>query len=169
MSRLRCAKTLLEMIVVISILTLVVGMSVTSLATLFRVHRQFRQDTDQASEMDRLATRLRMDVHEAVAVSLADGCLLTLADGRTIHYAYDVPRLTREVRDGSQTLHRDRFRLPRAASVTFERDESVTGTLIRVSIRPGDVLPRTLQLPRAATIEAAVGLHGSLRRNTREP
>jgi hypothetical protein len=163
-------------VVVISIMTLVMGLSVTSLATLFRIHRQFRQDNDQAAEMDRLAARLRIDAHEAVSAALTvesrspdrdppGGCVFTLADGRSIHYAYDMPRLTREVRNGSQTLHRDRFRLPKAASVTFERDGSVPGTLIRVSIRPGDVLPRTLQLPRSATIEAAVGLH----QNAREP
>jgi hypothetical protein len=142
---------------------------VTSLATLFRIHRQFRQDSDQAAEMDRLAARLRIDAHDAISATLDDGCVLKLADGRTIHYAYDMPRLTREVRDGSQTLHRDRFRLPKAASVTFERDESVPGTLIRFSICPGDVLPRTLQLPRAATIEAAVGFRSHLAESGRQP
>jgi type II secretory pathway pseudopilin PulG len=169
MSPSRPAKTLLEVVVVISILTLVMSLSVTSLATLFRIHRQFRQDNDQAAEMDRLATRLRLDAHEAVSATLDDDCVLTLVDGRTVHYAYDMPRLTRDVRTGSQTLHHDRFRLPKAASVTFERDKNVSGTLIRVSIRPGEVLPRTLQLPRAATIEAAVGLHNHLAQNAREP
>ena len=93
-------KSLIEMLVMISMLSIVLGLSATSLATLFRSAHTITRDTEQARSIDRLAMRLRTDAHEAVSASVAEDCNLTLADGRSIRYSFTAPRIVREVREG---------------------------------------------------------------------
>ena len=162
-------KSLLEAVVMISILSLVMGLSATSLTTLFRIRHQMSRDSEQATALSRLAARLRLDAHEAVSASLDDGCLFTLADGGTIHYAYTTPNIEREVRRDDAVLHRDRFVLPRSATAAFERVGDSAGALIRLTIRPVEVRTRRTEMPRVATIEASIGLNRALAQNRRQP
>ena len=164
----RTGKTLLEAVVIISIMSLVVGLSATSLATLFRLRHQLSRDAEQAAVLARLATRLRLDAHEAISAAVDDDCLLTLADGRTIQYTYTAPSIIREVKRDDSIVHRDRFLLPRSASADFVRPDD-DPRLVRVSIRPIEMRTRKTEMPRTATIEAVVGLNGALARNERQP
>jgi hypothetical protein len=165
----RSGKSLIEALVLISILSLVVALSATSLATLFRIRHQMSRDREQGASISRLATRLRLDAHEADRASLDDGCSFALSDGRTIRYAYAAPSVVREVRRDDTVLHRDRFLLPKSATAAFERDENLPAGLIRLTIRPIEVRTRRTEMPRTATIEAAVGLHQVLSKNRRQP
>jgi type II secretory pathway pseudopilin PulG len=168
-SRPRRGRSLLEAVVMISILSIVVGLSTTSLATLFRFRRQQQRDTEQAVALDRLAMRLRSDAHDATSASLDDGCTLALADGRTIRYAAQSQRIVREIRDEETTAHRDTFALPYNATVTFTREGQSPGGLIRLTIGQSESPRFTRDLPRTATIEAAIGLHPTLAQTAREP
>jgi len=161
----RSAKTLLELVVILSILTIVIGACVTSLSTLFRLRHQFQSDREQVASIARLGTLLRTDVHQAVSAFVDDGCSLTLPDGRTIHYEFSSPRITRRIERDGQTLHRDSFLLAKTASVTFERDGDSPTSLIRLAIRPAESNLPPREIPRSATIEAAVGLHAALAQN----
>jgi len=165
----RTAKTLLEVIVILSILTVVIGACVTSLSTLFRLRHQFQRDREQVASIARLGTLLRTDAHQAVSATVDNGCVLTLADGRTVHYEFSSPRIVRRVERDGQTLHRDSFLLAKTANVTFERDGDSPASLVRLTIRPieSNLPPR--EIPRSATIEAAVGLSAALAQNARQP
>ena len=169
MKRIRPGKSLLEAVVMISMLAIVVGMSATSLATLFRLRRQFSRDAEQAQALDRLASRLRSDAHEAVSASVETGLVLTLADGRTIEYSHVSPSLVRQVKRDGAVVHHDTFLLPRNASVAFGKDDQSDHPLIRLTIGPGEFRLPARELPRAATIEAIVGLSDGLVQIAREP
>src|SRR5437764_15424605 len=102
-------KTLLEAVVIISIMALIVGLSATSLATLFLLRNQMTRDSEQATALTRLGTRLRLDIHEASAAALDAGCLLTLPHGLTIHYTFAAPRVVRAVKRYAAVVHLYRF------------------------------------------------------------
>jgi len=165
----RRGKSLVELLVVISILSIVIGMSTTSLATLYRLHRRYARDTEQAITLDRLAARLRTDAHEAVIVAVDEDCTFGLADGRSIRYAFTAPRIIRQVKRDALVLHHDTFLMPRDAVVQFEKEGTPDRTLIRLSIRPGEFKMPARELPRSATIEAAAGLHRPMAQIARQP
>ena len=62
-------KSLLEVVVMISLMSIVLGLSATSLASLFRLRYTITRDTEHARSIDRLAMRLRQDAHEAISAS----------------------------------------------------------------------------------------------------
>ena len=170
MSRSRkSGKTLLEAVIIISMMGLVVGLAATSLATLFRLRQQMSRDSEQAAALARLSTRLRLDAHEAVAVAINDGCLLTLSDGRMVQYAFAAPRITREVKRDTTVVHRDRFLLPKSAAAEFSGDGNLPTAIVRLSIRPVEVKTRRTEMPRTKTIEAVVGLNRALAQTERQP
>jgi hypothetical protein len=158
----RCGKSLIEALIIISLMSVIMGLAATSLASLFRLRYVMVRDAEQAASLDRLAMRLRLDAHEAVLADVENGCLLRLADGRTIQYSFAAPRIVREVRRDDKVVHRDTFSLPRLTLTAFEQEEFGAGRLLRVAISPEPTkLPRR-ELPRTAVIEAAVGIHGAL-------
>ena len=173
----RSARTLIEVVVIISLLSIVMGLSVTGLGTLFRVRQQVQRDSDQAAAINRLATRFRSDAHEALSVGNAlrgvpgtdEGFNFTLPDGRTIHYTFVTPSIIRQVRRDTTVLHHDTYRLYREVNVTCEEVDSVPKRLIRLSIRPAESRLPPRDIPRTATIEAAVGLNSSLGQIARSP
>jgi type II secretory pathway component PulJ len=162
-------KSLIEMLVMISILSIVLGLSATSLATLFRLRYTITRDTELARSIERLSTRLRTDAHEAASVSLSENCNLTLRDGRTIRYSFAAPRIVREVRDGNKTIHHDSFSLPRHSKVAFASEPFGTSSLLRIVIAPDSTTLPPRELPRAASIEAAVGIHASPAKSEGQP
>jgi type II secretory pathway pseudopilin PulG len=165
----RSAKTLLEVVVILSIMTVVIGACATSLSTLFRLRHQFQRDREQIAAIARVGTLLRTDAHQAVSASVDNGCSLTLADGRTIRYEFSSPRIVRHVERDGQTLHRDSFLLSKTTNATFEREGDSPTSLIRLSIRPTESNLPPREIPRSATIEAAVGLSATLAQNVRQP
>jgi len=165
----RRGKTLLEMVVIISIMGLIIGMSATGLATLFRLRQQLTRDSEQARSLARLGTRLRLDAHEATAVAVDGGCLLMLPDGSAIQYSIDAPNIVREVKRDGTVVHRDRFLLARSAAAEFSRGGGSANGLIRLHIRPIEVRGRKSEMPRTMTIEAVVGLNRALAQAEQQP
>jgi hypothetical protein len=165
----RRAKSLLELIVILSIMSIILTLSATSLTTLFRLRAQLTRDIEQGMALDRLAARWRADAHEATSASLNAGCALTLADGRTVQYSFAAPRILREVRRDAAVLHRDRFLLPVSATAVFEKEGDEPQTLVRLMIRPIEVHTRRSEMPRSATLEAAVGLHRAFAHSGGQP
>jgi|1185.fasta_scaffold446217_1 hypothetical protein len=165
----RQGKSLIELLVIISILSIVTGMSATSLAALYRVHRRQARDVEQALAIDRLAARLRTDAHEAVSAAVDGDCTLGLPDERSIRYSFEATRIVRQVMRDEAVLHRDTFLMPRDAIVACEKEQVGSGTLIRLSIRPGELKLPARELPRSATIEAAIGLQPSMAQIARQP
>ena len=164
----RAGKTLLEVAIIVSIMSIVIGMCATSLATLFRLRFQISRDREQGAALARLATRLRSDAHDAISVTVNGACEFSLSDGRTVSYAIESAKVIREVRRDGDVVHRDRFLLPTTATAAFEKDSGAV-PLVRLSIRPGELRTRKTEMPRVATIEAAVGLHRAMAQNVRRP
>jgi Tfp pilus assembly protein FimT len=158
----RAGKSLVEALVIISLMSVIMGLAATSLASLFRLRYVITRDAEQAASLDRLSMRLRLDAHEANSVAVDNGCILNFADGRSIQYFIAAPRIVREVRRVDQVAHRDTFSLPRHTVVTFEEEAVATGQLVRILVKPEETKLPPRELPRAAVIEAAVGIHGSL-------
>ncbi len=165
----RTGKTLLEMVVIISIMGLVIGMSATGLATLFRLRQQLTRDSEQARSLARLGTRLRLDAHEAAGVAMDEGCLLTFPDGRTILYSINAPNIVRELKRDGAVVHRDRFLLARSAAAEFSVEGGSANGLVRLHIRPIEVRGRKSEMPRTTTIEAVIGLNRALAQVERQP
>jgi type II secretory pathway component PulJ len=159
--RQRLGKTLLEMVVIISIMSIVVGMSATSLAAVFRLRQQMSRDGEQAAALARLNLRLRQDAHEAKSMSIQEGCELQLADGRDIHYRFEAPNVFREVHQAGAVVHRDRFLMPRSSTAEFQANAEEP-RLLRLVIQPVELPGRKLEMPRRATIEAAVNTRPAL-------
>ena len=166
-------KSLIEVVVMISLLSIILGLSATSLASLFRLRYTITRDTEQARSIDRLAMRLRQDAHEAISASVADDCDLTFSEGKSIRYSFTTPRIVREVREekegAEKIVHRDSFSVPRRSLVTFHREPLESGTLVRVVIQPENTRLPPRELPRSARIEAAVGIHGTQAKSGRQP
>lgn len=156
MTRSRTGKTLIEMVVIVSLLAVVFAGSTTTLAALFRIDRQLRRDAEQSTSLSRLSARFRADVHEATNCRVQQTCVLTLPDSREIHYAAADREITREVRRDGKLEHRDGFRLPAPAGVSFTQLDQADGKLVRLTIRPSGQPATGSPTIQATTIDAAL-------------
>jgi type II secretory pathway pseudopilin PulG len=155
----RAAKTLLEVVIIVSIMSVALTLAATTLVTLFRVERQIQTSQMQRQTLTRLGSRLRSDAHAALSVKTDKGCELSLAGGRKIQYLVVAPDITRELRDGEEVLHRDAFVLPSRAQATFTMEGKSEAPLVCLAITPGELPGRAHQAAtRSATIVAAVNL-----------
>jgi len=155
----RAAKTLLEMAIIVSIMSVALTLAATTLVALFRVERQIRTSQMQRQTVSRLGSRLRSDAHAALSVRIDNGCELSLAGGRKIQYRVAAAEITRELRDGHEVLHRDAFVLPSRAEAAFTIEGKSDAPLICLAITPGELPSRAhVTASRPASIVAAVNL-----------
>lgn len=158
MKRRRAAFTLIEILVVLSVLSLV-WLSITCvLYTLYRADHRLRDGLQREQAIDRFAIRLRLDAHAASSANLlelAEGgseLVLSNVDERSIHYSVSEEGISRFVRQGDAVLHQDKFLTGRAASEWVLRS-SGNSTLIFLTLTLQD--ERT-QSTRVQRIKAAV-------------
>jgi hypothetical protein len=157
----RRGATLIEVLVMITVISVVMAGAATTLVALLHIERQARSDQTELQTLANLAARWRTDVHAAMAASVGDGCELTMADGRTIRYSFAVPRIAREVRRGETIVHRDSFVLPPQAQGEFTMAENHPGWLLRLSIAPTPVSASANAAEvRPAVLDAVINLHG---------
>jgi hypothetical protein len=159
MRRTRSGKSLIEMLILITIASAVMGTVATTLVALFKTDRQVRRDLAQQTTLGRLGSRFRTDVHLAKTCQVDAACDLSLADGRLIRYRLDGQRLSREVRRGDAIEHRDSFVLADTVEVRFEQPADYDGRLVRLSITAKESADKAfLTAVRPTTIDAAVGI-----------
>lgn len=159
MTRTRRGKSLIEMLIIISVFSIVLGLTATTLVALFKTDRQVRRDLDQLTSLARLASRLRTDAHAAASCRIDQACVLGLPDGRIVRYAAEGGKLKREVLRGEAVEHRDAFVLPDTALVKFEQPAEFGSRLVRLTIRAQDDADKAYLTPvRPTTIDAAIGL-----------
>lgn len=164
----RRAFSLLEMLLVISILGVVLALATTMLGTSFRLHTRTVDRADLQRSLDQLAVRLRTDAHSAVAAKMlgeeeeSPGVSLSLADGRTIVYSALANEIERRVEREGQVEHRDAFRLAGCeAELAVEKPAEASaaqGQTIVVTFRVTNPHPSASQAD-IAPLCAAVGLH----------
>ncbi len=159
MTRSRRGKSLIEMLIIISILSVVLSTTAATLIALFKTDRQIRRDTAHLTTLARLSSRFRTDAHAAQSCVVDQACALTRADGRVVRYAQEGHKLHRQVLRGEAVEHRDAFVLPDTAIVKFEQPPEHQSQLVRLTIRAKQDADKPFLTPvRPTTIEAAVGL-----------
>jgi len=155
----RSGKTLVEMLILISLTSLILGTVTTTLIALFKTDRQVRRDLEQQTTLARLSSRFRTDAHAAKSCQIGETCDLTWPDGRVVRYALAGQHLSREVHRNGAIEHRDAFVLADTAAVRFEQPAMQGGRLVRLSITAKEHSDKPyLTAVRPATIDAAVGL-----------
>ena len=155
----RRGKTLVEMLILITIIGTTTGIGATTLVGLFKTERQVRRDIQQQTTLARLASRFRTDVHSARSCQVQQSCDLSLNDGRIVRYAAAGSRLTREVLRADAVEHRDAFLLPDTALIRFEQPEATGGRLVRLTISAAESSDKAyLTSVRPTVIEAAIGI-----------
>jgi hypothetical protein len=153
-------KSLVEMLVVISLMSGALAICAMTLSALFRTEVRLRKDREQQLAASRLADLWRADSHAALSCAADKECVFTLPGGRTAKYAIAGPAISREVARGETIEHRDAFRLPADAAAAFAVTKIENRNLAVLRVQPaGDGRPRSAAV-RPVIIEAVVNLHG---------
>jgi type II secretory pathway component PulJ len=140
---LRRGKSLIELVVVMTVVATVLLLVGRVLVGLFRVEDRATQALLVGHTLDRLASRLRADVRGATTAEIDaadDGgtrVRLALPSGESIAYVVEDDGVSRTVGRGEATVARDTFRLPGRA-VRFEIVERGDTRLLRLTVLPGD-------------------------------
>jgi type II secretory pathway pseudopilin PulG len=174
--------TLIEVVVLMSIVALLMTLGGGMLRRLLAADRQMVRALETARQVDRLSSRLRGDVQlgtlaEGDIQNLPSRLILRMADGRRIDYTVTDHRLIREVFEGENRQVRDSFAFPAKTGLEFgvpsaAETDSGTGAgretqagsrRVRLTLsfsreRAGQPeLPRAAPPPRELTIEATLG------------
>jgi hypothetical protein len=158
----RRGKTLIEVMVLITLTTVVMASSATTLIALFRVERQLAQDGETRQGLSRLASRVRADAHAAIGCQAGDECTLTLPGGEALRYAVRDGRLWRERLVGDEVQHRDSFPLAAGSTARFEVEPLGKKQALRLSIAPArQEQPAIKPQPQPTVITAVIDLHGT--------
>jgi hypothetical protein len=154
--------TLIEIVIVLSLASLVLMMAATTLVAVLRIGKQVNDDLAQDVSITRLASQWREDVHAAINSEMAADCILTMPDQGRIRYRFASPAVTREVFRGDSLIHRDAFVLPSRASVSFGQASEHQGRLHRLEISRANLPGKAFAVPvRPIVFEAAIRLHGA--------
>lgn len=117
--------TLVEVVVLMSIVALLMTLGGGLLRRLLGADRQIARSLETARQIDRLSSRLRRDVQlgdldERDIQLLSSRLVLRMADGQTIDYTVSGNRLTREVFTGETRQVRDSYVFPMGTGLKFE-------------------------------------------------
>lgn len=153
----RSGFTLIEILVVLTLTSVVLGLIGTTLHRAMRTHHEAQRFCEDEGAAWRLSHQVRRDFRTAESVTIGelDGALtisLTAADGRTVAYHFLPRSVERTELGGSDNLtRRDRFPLSAATAWRFERDgprivlEAEGGSAKRPAFRLACHVPRTPQ------------------------
>ena len=156
----RRGSTLVEMMVVVTLMGLVLTISSALITGLFRMQRLLQADREQEQRLQRIDIRLRDDAHAARALNLPQTTVCELSQGKqTIRYEILPEEIRRERQLSGKIVHRDSFLLPPHCRADFSRVASSRQTLVKLTIVPGTQLRTPYAVPvRPAAIEAAINL-----------
>ncbi len=160
--------SLIEMMIVVSMLAFVLLLCTTTLHALFRLNRAERAGLVEASALDRLARRLREDAHAATEARVerppgkGKRLILTQSDRKTTTYEAAAARdgsVEIDRRSGANGLEaRETFTLKHVGAARFEVDAAVSksgrGGLARLVVTRREDLRAG---PATRVFEGAVG------------
>jgi len=117
--------TLIEVMVLMTSVAVMLGMSVVVLQLTLRLETDARGRFDRSTLLNRLAERFRADVHGARGVDVdpkqPEALRVESASGRSIEYrtkgAGEVARVESE---GDKVVHRETFRVPQTGAIRLE-------------------------------------------------
>lgn len=160
----RSGVSLIEVLVVITILTLMITLTGTTFHLLLRTEKLVSQSFVTERSISQLAVQFRNDVHlfESGAVvsdteAGASELVLGDANGAKIRYAASRAGLIRVQIDGERVVAREDYRLPECRVTLLSGPEADGSLLILVIERPGAMIVQKEHQPRplrALRIEA---------------
>lgn len=129
MTRRRRGFSLLELLVVMSLLGAAMMMITVSLHGLYRAEAGLRGDLDREHALEQFLTRWRWDAHTSTTVQSGNdaagpsGLTLSLADGRTVIYAATSQGMERIVSSNGEILQRETFLLAGRPTANWKVEE----------------------------------------------
>jgi hypothetical protein len=154
--------SLIEMLLVMTGLALLFGVSVGTIHMLLRLDRGNRARLGETATVSRLARQFRHDVHAATSAQRdGKGLVFRLLDGRNVEYVTEGGRLMRVEARAAETVGREVFRMPSRGSTTWDVREDGGRSWAIMVLEPAahakDIVP-----PRPVRIEALVGKEARL-------
>jgi hypothetical protein len=118
----RRAYSLIECIVLITTLSIVLGLAGTLVHSLMNFDRADRRRIAASEMVERLGRTLRSDAHRSIAPPeiAPRGMTLKLGDGQSVVYQIEKARMIRTLQQKDKPTHRDIFTMPPRVSVRFE-------------------------------------------------
>ena len=151
--------TLVEMLVVVTAASVLLGLVTVVLHTTFRAERKLRDQLALHRTIDRLARQFRADVHAAGSQRQADEgqrLILNLPGQQAAEYRITDTRIIRTLQQNAHVRHREAYALPTGVTAQWESitddERSVTAIVI---IRGSD--PKNKAAQRTIRIEATPG------------
>ena len=142
-ARLRRGYSLLELLLVVSIFSMVMVAVAFSLQVMYRMDRQLKEDFTYAQVVPRLSVQLRSDVHAARDVALLEvadeppGVSLAMAAaGEVIEYRSEAGRVVRIWRRDDVELGREVFSLGKTSTSQWQKIETPSAMLELEIVRP---------------------------------
>jgi prepilin-type N-terminal cleavage/methylation domain-containing protein len=159
--------TLVEMLVVATVLTFLLGLAAMVTHTLFRAQRSIRAEMLWRRSAARLSLKFREDAHAAAEAELAAAdnaagpprVTLVFSPDHQVQYRTraETPQIERIVIRGGAAVGRDTYRLPDGARATLELGEQNARPLLVLTVNSDDG-PQAVR--PALRFEALVGLSG---------
>ncbi|MDR3638653.1 MAG: type II secretion system protein [Isosphaeraceae bacterium] len=166
--RLRRGYSLIEMLIVISGIAILFGMSVGMIHMLLRLDRGNRARIGEKTTISRLAHALRRDAHAAVAARRVEaegheGVAFDLGKGHKVDYVDEGGRLVRHETAPGETPRREAYRLPSRGRPKLELREEAGQ---RWAILTLDRNPNAQEIApaRPVVVEAWIGKDAGLAR-----
>jgi hypothetical protein len=172
------AHTLVEMIVVISVWSVLLGGVAVLLSSLWRIEHASRDHTATLNSISRLADQFRSDAHAAKTATLpndqnesgAVDLTMNLASGGTIEYRAETGRVSREESLGGEVKSHESYVLTPDAKAQFETSKTGGAELVSLSIaRALNPDLNESSDKRTTRIDAAIGTSPSLVSMTPQP
>ena len=117
----RRGMTLVELMAGMAAVAAMLGICTALLGLAMRLESDGRAAFESSRELDRLAARLRLDVHAARSATIESRTLRLGGDGGSLEYRLDDPaEVARVALDGDRVVARDPYRIPQPAGVTAE-------------------------------------------------
>jgi type II secretory pathway pseudopilin PulG len=157
----RPAYTLVECLVMMTLIGTTLGAISTTLHGLYRIDGRLRAELDDERRFDQFLERWRDDAHAATGVTAPESLpparhvALTTAERRTIEYSIDDSQITRVVRTGGEIRHWDAFDLSGATRARWRLETDQARPVIWLEFSSGDDPRPSRPVKRAA---AVVGL-----------
>ena len=165
----RSGTTLVEMLIVISVASVMLGVSVCTIHVLLEAEHEASRSVRFNASVARLAQAFRGDIHASRLVELPvpDAgnpiVLIASADGGQIRYELDAHQATRIETEGGQQVHRETYHFPLHSRMRFEHLPDQKLVLLEIDMAVAG--SGTRAIPSAAadgpkrrlTIEAALG------------
>jgi len=159
----RCAKTLIELMVVIAVMSTMLAVAARSMHMLLNVERASTVSVAGTTNFSRLANLFREDVHAGRSVSIVPGQndqvstleIKTSVVQKTV-YSIQNNRITREVRESQEVKHSDHFVLP-VGKNAFKIDGANVSFVHRRNYSASKPTQASLTTSREIRVAAVVG------------